>query len=159
MTATANVLRWWLATLLAPAFIATAAPAQTLESAKKALRMDALRLMGAGLKVPSIAAYCEKNVESNLDLMEAAKEWNKRHDELLKKAIRVIEWSGGMSAGERGLYDRFAYRLLKSEFEDQSSKAVHCRETLAAIKSGDMELEKNPVTAEAARHIVAATLE
>lgn len=143
---------------VATALLATRAPAQDLETTKREIRIDAIRLMGASLKIPGVAAYCEKYVESNPRLVEAAKAWNERHHELFLKILRTIEWSGGMSTAERELYDRFAYKLLKSEFDEEPDKAAYCRETLAAIESGDMDLDKSPVTADAARRIMAATL-
>lgn len=115
--------------------------------------------MGAGVKVPGVAAYCEKIVGKNLSLMAAAKAWNERHRALFTKAIRAIEWSGGLSTAEREYLDRFGYKLLKAEFDNAPDKSAICNDTLTAIEAGDMELAKNPLTAEATRHIMAAPLE
>lgn len=126
---------------------------------KSAIRMDAFRLMGASLKVPGVAAYCEKNVGSNPRLMAAARAWNDRHHALLTKTVRAVEWSGGMSTAERAYLDRFAYKLLEAEFDSAPDKSALCNDILTAIEAGDMELAKSPVTAEAARHIMTVPLE
>jgi hypothetical protein len=138
------------AVLMIVATISTRAEEQKRES----VRNDAMLLMGAGAWVPGIAAYCNKYVAPNRELLEAAAAWNKRHESELEQTIRAIKWAGGMSEEEKDLIDRMAFYLLKKEVEAQTDKAGYCQQMAQAFEQGVFDLEGKGDTAPALGRIM-----
>jgi hypothetical protein len=111
-------------------------------------------LMGAGAWVPGIAAYCNKYVEPNRQLLEAAAAWNKRHESELEQTIRAIKWAGGLNQEEKGLIGRMAFSLLKKEVEAQEDKPGYCQQVAQSIEDGSFDLKNREDTAPVIRRIL-----
>jgi hypothetical protein len=122
----------------------------------QSLREDAMFLMGAGLFVPGSALYCNERVQPNERLVAAAADWNKRHDAVLRKVVQVVEWSGGMSAEDRGKLDRMAMRMLQQSFDEQPDKVAYCNRILADLEAGAMDLETGEMAGPTQRIMAAA---
>lgn len=80
---------------------------------RKTLKDDALALMGAIVLVPGIAAYCNKHVARNEELIEAASRWNEKNASFMKRIIHVIESEGGLSKAEKEIFDKMAFLMVK----------------------------------------------
>ena len=139
-----------IAILMVAATVSTAATEQEREF----VRDDAMLLMGAGAWVPGIAAYCNKYVEPNQQLLEAAAAWNERHDFELEQTIRAIKWAGGLNQEEKDLIDRLAFSLLKKEVEAQEDKPGYCQKVAQLIEDGSFDLERREDTAPVIRRIL-----
>jgi hypothetical protein len=135
---------------LVPSTLWTAAREQHRESVYN----DAMLLMGAGAWVPGIAAYCNKYVEPNEQLLAAAVAWNKRHEAELKQTVRAIEWAGGLTQEEKNLIDGMAFSLLKKKVETQSDKAECCQFVAQSLASGTLDLANREDTALPLRRIM-----
>ena len=113
----------------------------------RARYLDLLQLMGAGLAVPGIAAYCEKFVMKNPALIDAAKRWNERHDEVLKFIVSEIKRTGDLSADKKRQLNVLAYKALMKEMEAIADKVGYCRDAAKGIDAGDLDFSKREDTA------------
>lgn len=106
-------------------------------------RDAALRVMGAAIYVPYAVAYCTKKH----DLPEAdhvhAANWNKKHDAIMRKAIAVVEKTGGMKAEERAYLDKVASSYVIKEIDDGNPKA-NCRALVDGLKTNRFDLGQMP---------------
>lgn len=135
-----------LVALFSAAVIAgTALPAcaQTLSP-----RDAALRVMGAGINAPGSAAYCRsKGWLQDVDL-EPVAGWNRKHDALMRKAVKVIEATGGMSQSDRQVLDKVALQMVKAQIEDGDPKA-NCRALIDGIRADALDMSQVPELQEA----------
>lgn len=144
----------WATGVFAVLMVVGAVAASVKDQDREALRDDAMLLMGAGAAVPGVAAYCNKYVEPNQQLLSAAKAWNRRHKAQLQQVIRAIKWAGGLSKDEKDIIDRMAFALLKKEVEAQPDKAGYCREMGQALDQGILDLSRREDTAPALQRIM-----
>ena len=121
---------------------------------KQRVRDDALLLMGASVAVPAIAAYCNKHVAPNEELVSAAKAWNERHHDQLSKIVQAIEWAGGLTKEEKDLIDRMGFLVLKNEMEAKDDKPGYCESTAHTLDQGNWDLSKREDTAQALQRIM-----
>ncbi len=125
---------------------------------RQALRDDAMLLMGVSVWVPGVAAYCNKYVEPNEQLLSAAKAWNQRHSKELETVVQVIKWTGRLSKIEKELIDRMAFKMLKQEVDAQQDRQNYCREIGQVLDRGILDLATREDTAPALRRIMALNL-
>ncbi len=144
----------WATGVFAVLMVVVTVTASVKEQDREAVRDDAMLLMGAGAGVSGVAAYCNKYVEPNQQLLSAAKAWNRRHKAQLQQLIRAIKWAGGLSKDEKDMIDRMAFAMLKKEVEAQPDKAGYCREMEQAIDQGILDLSRREDTAPALRRIM-----
>jgi hypothetical protein len=102
----------------------------------------AITLMGPSVFVPGIAAYCDKNVERNQALIEAATNWNRRNAEFHRVIIQVLEEYGGLSKAEREAVDSMAYAMVRNEVEGATDKAAFCANIVDIVNSGQLDLDQ-----------------
>ncbi len=111
-------------------------------------RDAALRVMGASINVPGSAAYCRsKGWLQDVDL-EPVVGWNKKHEATMRKAIKVVEATGGMSASDREALDKVAFRVVKAEIEDGDPKE-NCRALISGLRANALDLAAIPELKEA----------
>ena len=144
----------WATGVMVVIMVVSAITASVKDQDREAVRDDAMLLMGAGAWVPGVAAYCNKYVEPNQQLLSAAKAWNRRHKAQLQQVIRAIKWAGGLSKDEKDMIDRMAFAMLKKEVEAQPDKAGYCREMEQALDQGILDLSRREDTAPALRRIM-----
>lgn len=144
----------WATGVFAVLMVVVTVTASVKEQNREAVRDDAMLLMGAGAGVSGVAAYCNKYVEPNQQLLSAAKAWNRRHKEQLQQVIRAIKWAGGLSKDEKDMINRMAFAMLKKEVEAQPDKAGYCREMEQALDQGILDLSRREDTAPALRRIM-----
>lgn len=121
-----------------------AAPVRSegVDARMRDVRVAALKLMGASLAVPGIAAYCQKLVEPNPQLIQAASNWNGRNHTLMLRILDAIRLTGGLSSIEKEAYDKEAYAGLIKGMEEERDKESFCREVPDIIASGQMDLDR-----------------
>jgi hypothetical protein len=106
-------------------------------------RDAALRVMGASVSVPGSVAYCRsKGWLRDVDL-EPVVGWNKKHEGTMRKAIKVIEATGGMSASDREALDKVAFRVVKAQIEDGDPKE-NCRALISGLRANALDLAVVP---------------
>lgn len=116
-------------------------------------RDDAMLLMGAATWVPGLAAYCNKYVEPNKDLLAAAQSWNQRHNADLKKIVSVVKATGGLTKDEKRAIDQLTMRMLKQEVDSQSDKQAYCKQVETALTQRLLDLEQREDTAQAIKRV------
>ena len=124
-------------------------PLKANAQSDKARNQDLLFLMGAGLAVPGMAAYCEKFIVKNPALIDAAQRWNQRHLKILEKVVSGIKEAGGLSADEKRRLDVAAYKSLSKEIEEESDKIGFCRDAARLIDAGVLDFQNRSDTAAA----------
>lgn len=107
---------------------------------------DAIALMGFGLFVSGVAAYCTKYVGDSPTLVAAAVDWNDRHDVYMKKIIHVIESEGGMTEEQKDTIDKFTSLRIRMEIKRSGDGPRYCNEIAGIVRSGLMDLDKHEKT-------------
>lgn len=133
-----------------------AAHGQSIGDNKKAIRNDAFALMGAGISIPGMAAYCDKFVKHNPELLAAAKKWNERHAFILQRTVRAMEWSGGLTREEKRQLDQLAFKLAKQLIEDADDKVEFCKSIAIETNKGTLDLDRREDTAPAVKRLLKA---
>ncbi|MEO6306864.1 MAG: hypothetical protein ABIO96_12595 [Nitrospiraceae bacterium] len=85
------------------------------------------QIMGNSLAAPGVAAYCQKQVEANRSLLDAAQQWNRRNALIMKIALEALKPSGGISNDEKDLLDRSAFKWTKELVENKNDRKEFCR--------------------------------
>lgn len=135
---------------LAALLFAAAVASATLPALAQSLspRDAALRVMGAGINAPGSAAYCRsKGWLQDVDL-EPVAGWNRKHDALMRKAVKVLEATGGMSQSDRQVLDRVALQMVKAQIEDGDPRA-NCRALIDGIRADALDMGRVPELKEA----------
>lgn len=120
------------------ACVSYAAAAQELKP-----RDAALRVMGASINIPGSAAYCRSKGWLQDAELEPVVGWNKKHEGTMRKAIKVIEATGGMSASDREALDKIALRVVKAQIEDGDPKE-NCRALISGLRANALDLAAVP---------------
>ena len=120
---------------------------------RQTVRDDAMLLLGAAAWVPSVAAYCDKYVAKNPEIIEAAISWNKRHRPQLDRIILAVDRSGGLTKEEKQIINRVAFAALRNEVEGQGDKIAYCQDISSAIAGGTLDLDRRDDTAAALRRV------
>lgn len=118
------------------------------QSSSLTQREAAMRVMGSSIFVVGTTAYCAKNYGLPKAELEYVAAWNTKHDAILRKAVAVVENTGGMSNEERSLLDKTALRLIKEYFAGENAKAL-CAQLIEGVKSGAADLSQMPGSKEA----------
>jgi hypothetical protein len=143
--------KWGIANLL---LLCLSAIAQADDTAS--IRDDVFFLMGASVQPPGTAAYCNKYVEPNERLIDAAAAWNKRNDAAMRRIIQVLQSTGGMSDADKQALNRFATKLVKQSVESAPDPVQYCQGFADLLDRGEMDLDKRADTAPALARIMAA---
>jgi hypothetical protein len=117
-------------------------------------RGDALLLMWASSEIVGTVGYCEKYVEKNPQLLEAAKAWNDRHRLQLEHVVEVLKSSGSLTRKEKDDFDRAAGAKIKDKVEAQKDRVAYCRGLDDSIAAGQLDLKRRRDTAEALTRIM-----
>lgn len=117
------------------------------------IRDSAMRMLGASLLVPGIAAYCEEHVERNPGLLEAAKKWNGRNAAIMHQTVKAIKLTGGVSKEEKVLLDSLAFKLTKQFVDSDGNQKQVCRNFLFSIENGSLDLDRREDLADASKLI------
>jgi hypothetical protein len=149
----------WAAGAFSVLLLASAIYSSAKAQDRQSVRDDAMLLMGVGTWVPGIAAYCNKYVEPNEDLLSAAAAWNSRHKAELNKVVRTLEWTGGLSRDEKALLDKMSIAMLRREIDGQKDKAEYCRNIQKAMNQGMFDLWTFEQTASAIERIMSLELQ
>jgi hypothetical protein len=115
---------------------------------------DLLQLMGVSLLPAGIAAYCNKKVEPNQKLLEAAERWNARHLSVMENIVRALEEDGGLSENQKRVFDVRAYKTVEAMVESESDKGAFCSDIAGLMDRGMLDLERQPDTASAMSRIM-----
>jgi len=113
-----------------------------LQLPPKTPRDDALSLIMTVLFVPGVAAYCNKNVEANSELLDAARQWNERNRKFHLAIVATLEASGGLSAIQKDTLDKAALELVKQKIEEEQDKSSFCSDLVGIANSGQLDLDK-----------------
>lgn len=135
--------RSYLGILLLAAAAGTSCVASTASAETLTPRDAALRVMGAAIYVPYAIAYCTKKHGLAETEHVYAANWNKKHDAIMRKAIAVVEKTGGMKAEERAYLDKVASSYVIKEINDGDPKA-NCRSLVEGLKSSSFDLAQMP---------------
>ena len=106
------------------------------------LRDAALRVMGGSLVAPGVAAYCEKYVEANPSLLDAAQQWNRRNASIMKRTVEALKLSGGISNEEKDILGRSAFKWTKKLVENNNDRKEFCRNAVTNINNGSLDIDK-----------------
>ncbi len=115
------------------------------------IRDGAMRMLGASLLVPGIAAYCEEYVEKNL--LEAVKKWNGRNAAIMHQTVKALTLTGGVSKEEKALLDSLAFKLTKQFVDSDRNQKQVCRNVLFSIENGSLDLDRREDLADASKLI------
>lgn len=117
------------------------------------IRDNAMRMLGASLLGPGIAAYCEEYVEKNPGLLEAAKKWSGRNAAIMHQTVKAITFTGGVSKEEKALLDSLALKLTKQFVDSDRNQKQVCRNVLFSIENGSLDLDRREDLADASKLI------
>jgi hypothetical protein len=106
------------------------------------VRDAAMQMMGASLFVPGLAAYCDKFVAPNAQLLDAAGKWTTRNTPLMKMIVKAVKRSGDTSAEEKSILDRFAFKLTKETVEAQPDPKEFCANLTGPVNDGTLDLDR-----------------
>lgn len=113
------------------------------------VREASMQMMGAGLVVPGLAAYCNEFVALNPKLLDAARKWNARNTLLMEKTVKTVKLSGDMSVEEKDMLDRLAFKAVKLLVEAAPDQKQFCTDLISAVSNGTFDLERREDLAEA----------
>jgi hypothetical protein len=114
-----------------------------------------MRLLGASLLVPGVAAYCDQNVEKNPSLLQAALQWNKRNNGIMDRTVKALQRTGGISSKEKALADSLAFAMTKEFVNSEGNPEQLCRGAISNIENGSLDLDRRSDLSEAYRIISA----
>lgn len=147
----------WAGILLGSAALLTSSlPLPAGAQDTRVVRDAGIRMMGASLFVPGIAAYCDESVASNKPLLKAAGDWNVRNKRLMEQTVAALHLSGALSREEKDLLDRVAYKLVKETVERESNRMQFCTNVTNVVDSGALDLDQRKDLA-GARAMIRAT--
>jgi hypothetical protein len=124
-------------------FIAATALTANAQAAELSRRDAALRIMGFLVFVPGAAAYCIKKHGFPEGAFTLVGQWNKKHEPVMRKALSIIEETGGMSKEVRAALDKFAYRMVVSQIDADDAKG-NCSALSEALKTDVVDISKSP---------------
>lgn len=107
-------------------------------------RQAAIRLSSRSLNAVGVAAYCEKNIGKNPELMSAAIEWNQRNKAANERIVALILATGDLSRDEKDAIDKREFRVVQSTIKTKAD----CDRHRKALESGELDLETGPSTYE-----------
>jgi len=106
------------------------------------LKRAAIKLATESMLVPGMAAYCNKYVNRNDDLISAAASWNKTHLNILKRVVDVLKSEGGLSKKEKKTLDIAAFRAVKKIVEGSKDKVKFCASLARIVLSGRLDFNQ-----------------
>lgn len=105
-------------------------------------RNAATELMDKILFVLGAAVYCDKSVQKNPKLMEAAGEWNARNKPFMERVVALVKATGDMSKAEKDEMDKGGYKKVKAAMASRAA----CDDHLKGFTQGQFDLNRNPET-------------
>jgi len=107
-------------------------------------RQAAIRLSKRSLNAVGVAAYCEKRIGENPDMISAATKWNQRNKAANERIVALLQATGGLSKEEKDAIDKGGLREVQSTIKTKAD----CDRHRAALESGELELETGQSTKE-----------
>lgn len=109
---------------------------------RQKVRDSALRVMGASVAPAGLAAYCDKYVARNPEILDAVEQWNKRNRAYMETTVKVMRWAGDLTSDERAQLDRAAMQTVKKMVESEEDRVSYCRALATALPTGAWDLDK-----------------
>jgi hypothetical protein len=58
-----------------------------------------------------------------------------RNDSIMRKTIQALQTSGGMSNEEKGILDRYAFKMTKDLVESNEDRKLFCRNAVSTTST------------------------
>ena len=123
-------------------------------SGERSIRKASLGFMGEIMAILGSLAYCDKYIEKNKALMDAAANYNKRHHMLSKKIVEIIKATGGISNSEKEKFNKKSFKVLKVYIESMPDKKDYCSDLVEIINSKKMDFLEREDTKQTAIRIL-----
>ncbi|MDP2332156.1 MAG: hypothetical protein Q8M19_15830 [Reyranella sp.] len=127
---------------------ATAGPSRSDE------REAAVVLFKRSLYILGAAAYCDKRIGRNPELIEAAAAWNKRNIATMEQIIAVLKATGDLSKDEKDQLDKNGLVEVRTAMKSKTD----CDRHRADLEGQKLELATNPNTRDPTRAVQGASL-
>lgn len=115
------------------------------------IRDDATALLTAALVPMGVAALCQRIVEENQALFDAAENFNERHSSIYRRVVTALRQNGGFRSASQDAIQEQTYRRIKVDIENQDDRVSFCRSIPSLIESGVFDLDKREDMSEAYR--------
>lgn len=117
-------------------------------------REASVTLFKRSLYIIGAAAYCEKRVAKNPELIEAAGMWNKRNMAIMERIVAVLKATGDLSKEEKDKLDKDGLVEVRATMKNKAA----CDQHQTDLESQKLELATNPTTRELTRTVQGASL-
>lgn len=117
-------------------------------------REASLVLFKRSLYIIGAAAYCDKRIGKNPELIEAAAAWNKRNMPLMERTVAVLKATGDMSKDEKDKLDKDGLAEIRVAMKSKTD----CDQHRANLEEQKLELATNANTRDTARAVQSASL-
>lgn len=117
-------------------------------------REASIALFKRSLYILGAAAYCDKRIGRNPELIEAAAAWNKRNMAIMERIIAVLKATGDLSKDEKDQLDKSGLVEVRAAMKSKTD----CDQHRADLEGQKLELATNPNTRDPARTVQGASL-
>lgn len=104
-------------------------------------RAAAYKILTAATGAPRLVAFCIKKGHLEVEDAQVVKVWSEQQESFVKKALHIIDKTGGLSEFQIDKLDRDGYVYIKDLMRNSDNPEVTCREFMLSIKAGDMDIQ------------------
>lgn len=135
-------MRFLTATATAAIFVMTVSSASFAQSMSK--RDAGLQIMGYANSIPVMVKYCHQKFGNVNNIHEAGVKWVDYHRSLVREARAQTEQAGGIADFQKKLLDKITEEQVMHVVDSEADGAAFCGKIADQLRSGEMNMDKNP---------------
>ena len=135
-------MRLFTLSAAAAIFVMTFSGASYAQSMSK--RDAGLQVLGYANSIPTMVTYCHQKYGNVNDIHEAGETWVNYHRSLVREAQRQTDQAGGIGEFQKKLLDQITEQQVVQAVDSEADGELFCSKIADKLRSGDMNMDKDP---------------